>query len=129
MPSDDPLRHLEAWYLAQCDGDWEHEFGVSIETLDNPCWRMRIDLCGADLAECDSAREEQHQSEHVRWRAGSRTSSSTLRAAPATYERQFATSSDGRTHKAPPARTTIGGRPCLAGRPRFTLVVRSRPPS
>ena len=27
---------LQSWYQSQCDGDWEHEFGIRIETLDNP---------------------------------------------------------------------------------------------
>lgn len=35
---------LNRWYQAQCDGDWEHRYGISIETLDNPGWWVRIDL-------------------------------------------------------------------------------------
>lgn len=35
---------LRLWYQAQCDGDWEHSFGVVIETLDNPGWWVKIDL-------------------------------------------------------------------------------------
>ena len=38
------LEELQAWYLAQCDGDWEHQYGVKIDTLDNPGWRVSIDL-------------------------------------------------------------------------------------
>lgn len=37
---------LERWYASQCNGDWEHQYGVNIETLDNPGWRIRIDLIG-----------------------------------------------------------------------------------
>lgn len=44
------LAALERWYAAQCDGDWEHRYGVSIESLDNPGWRVHIDLVGTDLA-------------------------------------------------------------------------------
>lgn len=40
----DALRHLQEWYAAQCDGDWEHSFGITIGTLDNPGWRVTIDL-------------------------------------------------------------------------------------
>ena len=36
--------HLEEWYLGECNGDWEHSYGVTIETLDNPGWIVRIDL-------------------------------------------------------------------------------------
>jgi hypothetical protein len=32
------------WYLSQCDEDWEHQYGVSIGTLDNPGWQLTIDL-------------------------------------------------------------------------------------
>jgi Immunity protein 53 len=45
-----PLRALEAWYAGNCDGDWEHSFGVTIETLDNPGWAVRIDLAESALA-------------------------------------------------------------------------------
>ncbi len=43
------LDELQAWYHAQCDGDWEHSYGVEIGTLDNPGWRVRIDLAGTAL--------------------------------------------------------------------------------
>lgn len=45
----DELQRLEAWYAAQCDGEWEHRYGVHIETLDNPGWLARIDLVGTPL--------------------------------------------------------------------------------
>jgi len=35
---------LEKWYLERCNGDWEHSWGISIETLDNPGWMMKIGL-------------------------------------------------------------------------------------
>jgi Immunity protein 53 len=44
------LRALEAWYASQCAGDWEHRFGVTIETLDNPGWTVRIDVAETPLA-------------------------------------------------------------------------------
>ena len=46
---DGPLEALQAWYHAQCDGDWEHDFGVQIETLDNPGWSLRVALTGTAL--------------------------------------------------------------------------------
>ncbi len=42
--SADDLHWLMQWYLDQCDGDWEHSFGIDIGTLDNPGWRLKIDL-------------------------------------------------------------------------------------
>jgi hypothetical protein len=38
------LTRLQNWYHSQCDGDWEHQFGVHVETLDNPGWTVKIDL-------------------------------------------------------------------------------------
>ena len=42
--SDDNLAWLMQWYLGECNGDWEHSYGVEIGTLDNPGWRLQIDL-------------------------------------------------------------------------------------
>ncbi len=44
------LDRLQRWYAAQCDDDWEHQQGVEISTLDNPGWRVVIDLEGTPLA-------------------------------------------------------------------------------
>ena len=38
------LNWLQEWYSKQCDGEWEHIYGVEIETLDNPGWHIKIDL-------------------------------------------------------------------------------------
>ena len=38
------LEDIQRWYAAQCDGDWEHVFGLTISTLDNPGWSVKIDL-------------------------------------------------------------------------------------
>ena len=45
------LSELQDWYVSQCDGEWEHRYGVSIGTLDNPGWSLSIDLEGTDLAD------------------------------------------------------------------------------
>lgn len=45
------LKILEAWYRKACDGIWEHSYGVTIETLDNPGWRVQIDLEGTSYQE------------------------------------------------------------------------------
>lgn len=38
------LTWLMQWYLAECNDDWEHSYGVKIDTLDNPGWTIKIDL-------------------------------------------------------------------------------------
>jgi len=47
--SNDVLAWLQWWYADQCDGDWEHGEGVAIGTLDNPGWRVEIDIEGTPL--------------------------------------------------------------------------------
>jgi hypothetical protein len=46
------LERLQSWYVSQCDGDWEHCFGISISTLDNPGWKVDIELNETELEEC-----------------------------------------------------------------------------
>lgn len=46
----DALAFLQSWYASCCNDDWEHSHGVTIDTLDNPGWRLKIDLAGTPLA-------------------------------------------------------------------------------
>ncbi|MCI0660616.1 MAG: immunity 53 family protein [Acidobacteria bacterium] len=43
------IEKIQSWYASQCDGDWEHQFGIAIETIDNPGWSVEIDLKGTGL--------------------------------------------------------------------------------
>ncbi|MBO9592709.1 MAG: immunity 53 family protein [Niabella sp.] len=43
------LNWLITWYQSNCNGDWEHSFGIEIGTLDNPGWTIKIDLDGTNL--------------------------------------------------------------------------------
>ncbi len=43
------LGRLQAWYVAECNGEWEHTYGIVIETLDNPGWRVQVDLTETSL--------------------------------------------------------------------------------
>ncbi|HTQ15149.1 MAG TPA: immunity 53 family protein [Rhizomicrobium sp.] len=47
----DELAWLMDWYASECNGDWEHQYGVAIETLDNPGWSIRIDLAETALTD------------------------------------------------------------------------------
>lgn len=64
MPSAQALDELQRWYLDQCDDDWEHSFGITIDTLDNPGWSIKIDLEGTALMGHAYERSEVHRSEH-----------------------------------------------------------------
>lgn len=39
---------IENWFISQCNDDWEHNFGIKIETIDNPGWSITIDTIGTD---------------------------------------------------------------------------------
>jgi hypothetical protein len=43
------LDALQKWFVAECNGDWEHQYGVRISTLDNPGWAVDIDLRDTSL--------------------------------------------------------------------------------
>jgi len=45
----DNLGWLQSWFVSHCDGDWEHLYGVTINSLDNPGWAVEISLDGTEL--------------------------------------------------------------------------------
>ena len=47
------IERLQKWYLAQCNGVWEHSSGIVIESLDNPGWQMKINLKGTQAEKKD----------------------------------------------------------------------------
>jgi Immunity protein 53 len=67
----DVLAQLQRWYSEQCDGEWEHSFGVVIDTLDNPGWRVRVDVDGTPIKDRRHERIEAHRTDEdwlVLWR-------------------------------------------------------------
>jgi len=38
------LDDIQDWFEAQCNGDWEHTFGIKIENMDDPGWYVEFDL-------------------------------------------------------------------------------------
>ena len=43
------LSRFQKWYQSMCDGDWEHCYGVKIDTSDNPGWIVEIDIIDTPL--------------------------------------------------------------------------------
>ena len=70
----DEVTKLQAWYSAQCDGEWEHAHGVKIDTLDNPGWSVVVDLGNTVLAAAPFAEQRESDGErdwlHVAVRNG-----------------------------------------------------------
>lgn len=54
---------VQNWYKNQCNGDWEHSNGIVIETIDNPGWRVTIDLADTQLANISSELIELNKSD------------------------------------------------------------------
>ena len=47
------LEKIQSWYKDNCNGDWEHQYGVIIETIDNPGWQLMVDLENTNLKEAE----------------------------------------------------------------------------
>ena len=43
------LQRLQSWYTLQCNEEWEHRYGISIESCDNPGWWVKVELEGTAL--------------------------------------------------------------------------------
>lgn len=56
------LSALQSWYQRQCNGAWEEQFGVVIDTLDNPGWMVTIDLAETPVEHCSFAEVDQQRS-------------------------------------------------------------------
>jgi hypothetical protein len=65
MPNE--LRELQAWYLSNCDGDWEHGAGIQIGTLDNPGWSIRVNLEGTELETANFPPVEENYDHETNW--------------------------------------------------------------
>lgn len=57
------LKWLEKWYLSNCNGDWEHCFGLIINYTSNQEWYVSIDLDETDAEDLVLEKHEIHNSE------------------------------------------------------------------
>lgn len=60
----DVLQWLQQYYQSNCDGDWEHTWGIKIDTLDNPGWTVKINLQDTLLENQPFTCFEEERSEH-----------------------------------------------------------------
>ncbi len=61
------LDWLQNWYLQTCNGDWEHQYGMSISTLDNPGWQIAINLKDTPLEKKNFATLEKGKEDDEDW--------------------------------------------------------------
>ena len=57
------IDRLQKWFVDQCNGDWEHNSGISISTLDNPGWSIKIHLLGTAVEDVPFSRLEAERTE------------------------------------------------------------------
>jgi Immunity protein 53 len=46
-----PIEWLMTWYKSRCDGEWEHQHGIHLGTIDNPGWHLNVSLEGTPKAD------------------------------------------------------------------------------
>jgi hypothetical protein len=69
MTKESPFTWLYQWYESHCDDLWEHAYGIEIGTLDNPGWRIEIDLTGTSTENVPfSAIEHNYEDDTDWWR-------------------------------------------------------------
>jgi len=67
------LSWIQQWYYSHCDGNWEHGYGIRIDTLDNPGWSISINLEETALESKEFSRHQVERSESDWvdcWKAG-----------------------------------------------------------
>lgn len=60
------LNRLNTWYQTHCDGSWEHMFGITLETMDNPGWELIVDLTDTLLEDVEFQTIQRGDPEDVR---------------------------------------------------------------
>jgi Immunity protein 53 len=43
------LDEIQSWFRDQCNGEWEVENRVYVESLDNPGWHVKVDIQGSSI--------------------------------------------------------------------------------
>ena len=70
----DTLQRLQAFYVSQCNGDWEHSYGITIESLDNPGWIVRVSISETRFEALDIAEHRERSNDdwiHIATKADS----------------------------------------------------------
>ncbi len=59
-----PLQRLQHWYLNNCDGNWERDYGVDISSLPDPGWELNLDLLATQWEDLQLEPTSTHTSEN-----------------------------------------------------------------
>ena len=68
------LIFLIDWFATHCDGEWEHDVGIAISTLDNPGWALNVRVEDTELSAVvvDWQTDEESEEVWVHWRSTGR---------------------------------------------------------
>lgn len=61
------LKRIQNWYKLNCNGDWEHNYGMKISNLDNPGWNIEFDLQDTALENLDYKNVHQNPNNEFDW--------------------------------------------------------------
>lgn len=61
------LQKLQDWYASRCNGEWELTYGMTIETINIPGWRIMIDLEETGLSGSDFEEITRHKEGEVQY--------------------------------------------------------------
>ncbi|MFT5422720.1 MAG: hypothetical protein ACI89L_000485 [Phycisphaerales bacterium] len=66
------LARLCGWYSLHCDGEREHQYGINIQSMDNPGWALTIALADTMLDALVAEQKCLRRSEHdwIKWSVG-----------------------------------------------------------
>lgn len=56
-----PFQWLQQFFQSNCDGDWEHDNGCTIETASDPGWKFTFNLRGTSYEHLNLEELEDHQ--------------------------------------------------------------------
>lgn len=61
------LTRLQNWYAANCNGDWEHTYGVKIDNIDNPGWMLTVELTDTYLQDVEFSKVQIQRKDESDW--------------------------------------------------------------
>jgi hypothetical protein len=61
------LQRLTDWYSQQCNGEWEHGYGFTIGTLDNPGVSLKVELQETNLESVPFEGKKEYPESSDRW--------------------------------------------------------------
>lgn len=89
----DSLQLITNWWRSQCDGNWEHEYGMSIGTMDDPGWIVHVDFSFTNIVNLKRGILSEFKGDKCNWYkceiVGGTSATSHLHSPPQIEDHQF----------------------------------------